>query len=65
MISANPLVDYCNRLFQIAAVLFVHLGSFDEINPGFPLLHKPFGTTKLSETVKGILPACQPTRKRA
>jgi predicted unusual protein kinase regulating ubiquinone biosynthesis (AarF/ABC1/UbiB family) len=25
MISANPVVDYCKRLFQIAAVLFVQL----------------------------------------
>jgi len=38
-------------------------GSFEEDNPGFPLLHKPFSTAKLSETVKGLLPACQSTRK--
>jgi ubiquinone biosynthesis protein len=27
MISANPVVDYCKRLFQIAAVVFVQLGT--------------------------------------
>jgi len=31
-------------------------GAFDEENPGFPVLHKPFNTTKLNETVKGLLP---------
>jgi len=40
-------------------------GSFEEDNPGFPLLHKPFSTAKLSETVKGLMPACQKPRKRA
>jgi DNA-binding NtrC family response regulator len=34
-------------------------GAFDENNPGFTLLHKPFGITKLSETVKGLLPPIQ------
>jgi CheY-like chemotaxis protein len=40
-------------------------GSFEDENPGFPLLRKPFGVVKLSETVKGLLPSCQKARKRA
>jgi len=31
-------------------------GSFEEENPGFPLLRKPFGMNRMSETVKGLLP---------
>jgi two-component system, cell cycle sensor histidine kinase and response regulator CckA len=40
-------------------------GSFEGENPGFPLLRKPFGVVKLSETIRGLLPACQKARKRA
>ena|SRR5437764_13796756 len=40
-------------------------GSFEEENPGFPILHKPFGTPKLSQTIQGYLPACREERKRA
>jgi hypothetical protein len=40
-------------------------GSLEDENPGLPLLRKPFGVVKLSETVKGLLPACQKSRKRA
>src|SRR4051794_36928668 len=38
-------------------------GSFEEENPGFPVLHKPFGTAKLREAVRKLLPACQNTQK--
>src|SRR4051794_11063457 len=38
-------------------------GSFDESNPGFPLVRKPFDTAKLSEAVKRLLPACQQARE--
>jgi two-component system cell cycle sensor histidine kinase/response regulator CckA len=34
-------------------------GSFDEMNPGFPVLHKPFTTAKLTLAVKGLLSACK------
>jgi two-component system, cell cycle sensor histidine kinase and response regulator CckA len=40
-------------------------GTFDEDNPGFPLLSKPFGITQLSDTIRGLLPACQKARQRA
>jgi two-component system, cell cycle sensor histidine kinase and response regulator CckA len=40
-------------------------GTFDELNPGFPFLHKPFNVLKLSETVNGLLPACKKSRKGA
>jgi CheY-like chemotaxis protein len=39
-------------------------GTFDEPNPGFPTLRKPFGISKLSETVKGLLPACHRKSRR-
>jgi len=40
-------------------------GTFDEDNPGFPLLPKPFGIAQLSDTVKGLLPVCQKSQRRA
>ena len=40
-------------------------GSFDEENPGYPCLRKPFGMHQLSKAVKGILPTCKMTPKSA
>jgi hypothetical protein len=48
-----------------AACVLLMSGSFEGVNPGFPVLRKPCGTTKLSDTVKGLLPVCQKPRKRA
>ncbi len=39
-----------------AIAVLLMSGSFDEENPGFPLVHKPFSPLKLSEAVKRILP---------
>jgi DNA-binding NtrC family response regulator len=39
-------------------------GSFNEENPGFPVLRKPFSVTKVSETVRGLIPARKSTAER-
>ena len=38
--------------------VLVMSGTFDEENPGYPCVRKPFSSTQLSKTIQGLLPAC-------
>ena len=54
-------LQLCKRIIMERPDICVVLmsGTFDEENPGYPCLRKPFGSTQLSEAVRSMLPACQ------